>query len=157
MERNEEVEQYLRISKMCNPTLWMMVSNFEGAYAEVLGTGTHIRQEDFIEEYDPDVQVLRYKGAQQIIPDIFIYHDKKLFSTDFENKQKEYEERKAYNEEIAQWIRHYKHAYPQSINLFYEDENFEIFRIHQLETQDRSLARIWNYDEDKSNEDSTFN
>ena len=179
MERNEEVEQLLRISKEFSPTTWMVISNADGAYSQALVLGTHMRIEDFIEVYKPQEKFLYYKldadplgedsdnTAQHKIkiPNVFIYLDKKFFSTPFQSRQKEYADRKIYNEQLAYWLEEFIKEHPSwlensmdvytscpkntngedhnHICIYYEDENFKIYHINQLKTRDEIFNSIW--------------
>jgi len=148
MERNEEVEQYLRISSIYNPTQWAIVSDTEGAYSQILGRGTHIRTEEFLRKHNPRIDNIYYEGSEYKIPDIFIYYDKKSFSFGYsENLPQRLinstERREAANKELADWLYEYKKTH-ENIEVFYEDENFMIFHIQQEMTRDETLKKIFN-------------
>jgi len=148
MERNEEVEQYLRISSMCNPTQWTIVSDRDGDYSQILGRGTHIRTNEFVEKYSPYSTYIYYDGSDYKVPDVFIYHDKKPFpfgavEGSIEERKIAIERRIAANERLTTWLEEYKKSH-KNLTLFYEDENFEIYHIQQEITRDETLKKIFN-------------
>lgn len=148
MERNEEVEQYLKISSMCNPTQWVIVSDTQGAYSQILGRGTHIRTNEFFSKYNPNEKYLYYEGTEYKIPDIFIYYDKKLFSFGkSEDLNEELVEstnrRNEANKILETWLEEYKKVHANA-EVFYEDDNFMIYHIKQEITQDETLKKIFN-------------
>jgi hypothetical protein len=148
MERNEEVEQYLRISDMCNPTQWTIVSDRDGDYSQILGRGTHIRTNEFVEKYSPYSTYIYYDGSEYKVPDVFIYHDRKPFSfgeveASIEERKMAIERRTAANEKLTTWLQEYKNNH-DNLELFYEDENFEIYHIQQEITRDETLKKIFN-------------
>lgn len=148
MERNEEVEQYLRISAMCNPTQWTIVSDRDGDYSQILGRGTHIRTNEFVEKYSPYSTYIYYEGSEYKVPDVFIYHDKKPFSygkveDSIEERKKAIERRIEANEKLTTWLQEYKKNH-DNLELFYEDENFQVYHIQQEITRDETLKKIFN-------------
>lgn len=145
MEYDSNVEQYLRISSMLTPTEWLIVSQNEG-YSLALGKGFHLLVKDFITLFDPEQKYLINKKTHSIykMADIFIYQEKKVFTTDFENLKQEYARRKVDNIQLENWIQRYRKNH-SNLTLFYEDENIKIYRIHQVfaEDQNENLKKIW--------------
>jgi hypothetical protein len=110
------------------------------------GESYHILSEGFLSNYNPEYYKLgtnkdgRFEELN--MPDIFIYQEKNIFATSFEHLRPEYERREKEKAEIADWIDRYKRSH-DNISLFYEDENLEIFRIHQSQSKEEQFKRIW--------------
>jgi hypothetical protein len=133
MEYDSSVEQYLKIRKMFSNNDWMIVSHEEG-YAMVLGSGFHLMMTDFLNWYDPEEkQIGKWNNGQFEVlktPEIFIYHQKKFFDVNMEAMKIINERKKKEEREIIKWIEAYSKKHT-NITIFYEDEELEIFRIHQ--------------------------
>lgn len=143
MERDTSVEQYLKISKTFRPTEWMIVSNDEG-YAVVLGTGHHLMASDFLELFNPNNTLLiRNDTKEKVnIPDVFIYEEKKVFTTQFAHLKATYEKRQKETELIENWVAEYKENH-DNLTMFYEDKNLKIYRIHQKSERKEIFDNIW--------------
>lgn len=147
MERNINVEQYFKITKAFKPTEWMIVSQDEG-YAVVSGQGYHLLMGDFLENYDPEF----YDSANPYLffkkdatftktPDIFLFQEKKVFTTQF-TAIIDYPLREKQNEELQQWVDKYKLNH-SNLSIYYEDNNIRIYRIHQEVPRAETLGKIW--------------
>lgn len=139
MEYDSGVEQYLQISTMLKPTEWMIVSQEEG-YALAYGKGFHLMLGEFLKLYNPNEKEL--KGSP---PDVFIYHEKKVFWPDLSNNildYSKYEKRELDNEELKTWLETYEKNY-DNISTFYEDENLKIVHIQQTLDREEELEKIW--------------
>jgi hypothetical protein len=134
MEYESGVEQYLRISSTLRRTEWMIVSQEEG-YALVYSRGYHMMLGDFLKTYDPRAEKL--EGCP---PDIFIYHEKRVFRA---NREKSiYDQREKENQQLKEWLAIYEKTH-DNLSLFYEDENLKIARIHQPVTREETFQKIW--------------
>lgn len=143
MDRNEAVEQYIRITGGLRPTEWIMISQEQG-YPIALGKGYHLMVKDFLELYDPTEEKLVRKDSKEelTIPDIFIYNEKKVFRTDFESLEEKYKTKEVESKLLNSWIKEYK-KHHDNLSVFYEDENMIIYRIQQRLTRERLLENIW--------------
>ncbi len=149
MQRDETLEQYLKISSQFRPKTWAVVSNEEG-YAVVLGNGIHMYMETLLEEYDPSLPPLTKRGESQpdsqIPDDIFIFHEKKVFQVSETNSiypllKPKYERRIRENQQLVDWIEVYKQA-NKNIEIFYEDDNLLIYHIFK-DKEKNDYERIW--------------
>lgn len=75
-------------------------------------------------------------------PDIFIYQEKRLFRTGFENLQEVYQRREREMVALEDWLRRYR-ATHRNISLFYEDEDLRIWHIHQPASKEEEFRNIW--------------
>ncbi len=133
MQRNSDVEQYYLISQTFEPTKWTIVSQTEG-YSLALGKGYHIMMSDFIKWYDPsnpNSYLVNQESDQAYkSPDVFIFFEKKIFTTSFESMASIYEQRRLDNQQMKEWIKEFKIRH-HNISVFYEDEESIVYRIHQ--------------------------
>lgn len=150
MEYSTNEEQYLRISSTFRPTEWMIVSQLEG-YAVVLLKGFHMYMNDLVNNYDPSKKIIENSktGAELNTQDIFIFHEKTVFTTQFKDSIHDYEQRKIDNEKLVAWIEVYKANHQDKngagyVETYYEDENMTVYRIHQNFDQQENFDTIWN-------------
>lgn len=143
MELDARIEQYLKINKMLRPTEWLIVSPEED-YAVILGTGYHLEPQYLIKWYDPSEEKLTRNDSDEVlsIPDIFIYYEKNVFTTSFENWKQKYEAREQLKPELKKWIETYEENH-DNLSKFYEDENLIIYHIHQNLTREEIFNNIW--------------
>jgi hypothetical protein len=149
MEYNSNVEQYLRIRNMLRPTEWTIISDIageDGGYDLVLGAGYHTHLFDFLSMYNPEAKTQYLtnmnNGDEEKSFDVFIFHEKKVFKTHFEQLSQIYLNREADNRELLNWIEKYKENH-SNLSIFYEDENIRIYRIHQGAAREDVNTTIW--------------
>jgi len=147
MERDNAVEQYLRIASEFRPTEWMIVSQNEG-YALVYGRGFHLMLGDFLRRYDPAelklTSHLEGKDEQLVTPHVFIFQEKEVFRTDFANLQEMYERREREMEQLAAWIREYQSRH-SNLSIYYEDETLRVYRLHIPGEKGEEFQKIWGF------------
>lgn len=145
MEYDSSVEQYLRISRQFRPTEWMIVSQEEG-YALALGTGYHLMMKDFLNWYHPGEKYLTrwVNGLPQRLttPDVFIFHEKKVFQVELDSMKPIYARRKRENYELTKWLKIYRLKH-KNLSIFYEDNYLQVIRIHQELTRKEVINTIW--------------
>ncbi|WP_248927314.1 hypothetical protein [Paenibacillus hamazuiensis] len=131
MERNDTVEQYLRISERHATKTWMIISQEEG-YALVLGSGYHMYVRELLEQYDPAHKYLTMKGKAEpnknLPTDVYIFEEKSVFRTHFEQLAPIYDRRERESKQLEQWISAYKEA-NGGIDVFFEDEFLKVYHI----------------------------
>lgn len=145
MEYDEVAEQYLRIARDFRPTEWLMVSQSDD-YALVFGIGIHMHIQNFLNGNNPEDKVISSvvdgKRSEIKDPDVFIFCEKKVFTTEFGNLQAEYERRRQENPALKDWIARYSKTH-DNISTFFEDENIVVYQIHQPPTRDEVMDTIW--------------
>ncbi len=145
IERTSFIEQYLRISSTFRPTQWMIVSWEEG-YPLTLGNGFHMNIGDLVQEYDPlEPQLVRYDDQEKKIgaEDVFIFYEKKVFVPDMDRSSEAYRKRLEEKWQLSQWIDKYVSAH-ENITSFYNDEDMQIWHIHNEPNKEELRERIWN-------------
>jgi hypothetical protein len=149
MEYNENVEQYLKIKNMLRPFEWTVVSDMgaaDGGYDLVLSSGNHTQLSAFLTIYNPEESgeflTNQDTGELERTPDIFIYHEKNVFKTNFESLQNRYLKREEYNENLLKWVEKYRQNH-SNLSVFYEGENIRIYRIHQEPNREDINKNIW--------------
>lgn len=143
MEWDSRVEQYLKIDKLLKPKEWMIVSQAED-YAIVLGSGYHLETKDLLKLYDPLIGGLVRKDTKEVsfMKDIFIYYEKNIFTTSFDNMKAEYKRREQEKPVLKNWIKDYEENH-NNMSKFYEDDNLIIYRIHQGSDKEEASDDIW--------------
>lgn len=145
MEYDSNVEQYIRISEEFRPSEWLIVSQNEG-YALAYGKGYHLMLREFLDSYEPSERKLSRKVGSNIeildVPHVFIYQEKKVFRTGFENLQSMYDAREKDYEDLTKWVKEYE-RYHDNISIYYEDEYIKIFYIHQPPDKKESFESLW--------------
>lgn len=143
MQTDSMVEQYLRISRACRPTEWMMVCPSEG-YALALGQGYHMHLGDFLRSYAPDQPgfLCSTAGEELLTPDIFLYREKQLFVTGFEHLQADYAQRGADYQALQKWLQTFA-ACHSNLSLYYQDDTLEVWRIDQHQLLADSKIILW--------------
>lgn len=139
------VEQYLKISQSCRPTEWRIIGNTD-MYALVYGIGYINYVGEFLNDNNPEDKkisfVLNGKRVELNDQDIFIFLEKKVLRTDFENLQELYDEREKEILPLEKWIESYSKIH-DNISVYYEDENITVYHIHQPLTRDEVINTIW--------------
>lgn len=145
MQRNSAVEQYLRITKEFRPTEWMIVSPVEG-YALSLGIGYHLMLGDFLNWYNPaDKRLAHIVNGQKeylLTPDTFIFKEKKLFVVDMSIMEPILKQRVEEYKRLDEWVKKYRTTH-DNISIYYEDDDLQVFRIHQPKSREKVFKEIW--------------
>jgi hypothetical protein len=153
MENNSGVEQYLRLNSL-TPKTWMIVSQNEG-YAIVFLRGSHMYVADLLKDYNPKAKYLAKRNKpDDILPtDVFVYYQKKVFRTSFENLQSRYDMQEKEMPKLKEWIDQYKAAHPSVKSadkiyweIFYDGPDLMVFHIHQPEKQSKTAKKLWGVD-----------
>jgi hypothetical protein len=136
LEYNENIEQYLRISKEYLPETWMMVSQDEG-YDVALGTGFHMHLGDFLKTYNPKAQTLTKFGDstpdKNIPPHIFVFQEKKVFEVSKTNSvypilAPKYKQRALEYKQLTNWMNIHKEA-GNNVKIFYQNEHIIVYQL----------------------------
>jgi len=145
MQHDSMVEQYLRINNEFTPTAWTMVSQEEG-YDLALGRGWHIMLGDFLKWYNPEERRLikRVDGSAEVLSaeDIFIFYEKNMFRPEPPEMEHILARREAEYRELRQWLDKYQAAH-DNMSLYFEDENIQVYHIHQPKTREEIFREIW--------------
>jgi hypothetical protein len=151
MHHDSNVEQYVKISNVCRPKTWWLVSAQEEDYALVLGKGFLVSSRDFMDDYDPKKIALTKRGQGEpdssVPEDVFIYYEKDIFKVDegnsiYEIVAPDYERREKEKIEMKKWLSEYHKAH-DDIELFYEDENLAVYHINIPKDEDGKFREIW--------------
>ncbi len=149
MQYDSTVDQYLRITEEFRPTEWMIVSNEED-YPLALGKGYHLMLGEFLNWYNPEDSRLarQVDGRIEVLSttDIFIFKEKNMLRVDVKGAEKTLEARyrrlaREY-EMLDRWIERYR-ATHSNMSIYYEDQNIQVFRIHQPKSREEQFRELW--------------
>ena len=151
LEHQENIEQYLGISRDYLPKTWMIVSQAEGYFVS-LGTGFHMHLGDFLRDYRPEREALTRKSDGHIdvnvAKDVFIFMEKDIFqvaesNSVYELLKPDYERREREFKQLAKWIKSHKEAgYP--VTTYFENENIRIYHLQTATVDPLLLKNSWN-------------
>lgn len=146
MQYDSSVNQYIRISQEFTPTDWLMVSNKEG-YDLALGRGWSLPLVDFLNDFVPTSKELigKINGKTEKIEDqdIFIFLEKKEFQVPLNSMEPTLKQRQINYTRLQQWLKSYQKTH-NNLSVFYEDQDIEVYQIHQPRPNEQSFQDIWN-------------
>ncbi len=151
LQREDDVDQYLRISHLYRPKTWMIVSSQQRGYDLALGTGNFMMTEQFMSQYDPVLPALTQYGKsktdEEIAHEIFLYEHKDIFRVSKENVvyallEPEYKQQELDMAGLKQWIAKYEKAHGK-LEIFYDGPHLRIYHIHTEESREEIQQQIW--------------
>ncbi|HET6872193.1 MAG TPA: hypothetical protein VFH42_04310, partial [Sporolactobacillaceae bacterium] len=150
MERDNSVEQYLKIKNQNTAHNWMIVSNNEG-YAVVLGNGVHMYLATFIKRYDPAKPSLTTYGTNGLdrnVPnEVYVFNEKKVYEVPktlgfYSILKPEYEERIQSNQAFENWLNVYK-AHSNKVDIYYQSKTLTVYHFHIPKKKRKAMVPFW--------------